>query len=87
MKNFKTIAVIKETVMFVATIVSVIGFGFTLAFHTTSTAPTAYAEAAGASIYDNVSPSVVVIEVTRQGSNPYGLPVSQGRGRIWLSGR
>ncbi|MGD0354618.1 MAG: trypsin-like peptidase domain-containing protein [Dehalococcoidia bacterium] len=74
MKNFKTITVIKETVMFVATIVSVIGFGFTLAFHTTSTAPTAYAEAAGASIYDNVGPSVVVIEVTRQGPNPYGLP-------------
>jgi S1-C subfamily serine protease len=73
MKNFNTITVVKEAVMFVATIVSVIGFGFTLAVHSTNAAPTPYSQAAGASIYDNASPAVVVIEVTRQDSNPPGL--------------
>ena len=77
MKNFLTIAVIKETVMFVATIVSVIGFGFTLAVHTTNAAPTPYGQAASPSIYDNITPEVVVIEVTRQGSNLYDLQFPQ----------
>jgi S1-C subfamily serine protease len=77
MKNFQTIAVIKEAVMFVATIVSVIGFGFTLAVHTTNAAPAPYGQAAGASIYDNITPEVVVIEVTRQDSNLYDLTFPQ----------
>lgn len=72
MKNLKTIAVIKETVMFIATTMSVIGFGFTLASHTTNAARTPHSQDASASIYDNASPAVVEIEVTRQGSNPYG---------------
>ena len=45
--------------------------------HTTYAAPTPYGQAASASIYDNVTPEVVVIEVTRQGSNPYDLQFPQ----------
>ncbi|MGA9049716.1 MAG: trypsin-like peptidase domain-containing protein [Dehalococcoidia bacterium] len=77
MKNFKTIAVIKEAIMFIATIVSVIGFGFTLASHSTYAATMPYSDAAGTSIYDSANPAVVVIEVTRKDSIPNGLPVPQ----------
>ena len=77
MKNLKIITVIKEIMVFAATTISLIGFGFTFASHATYAAQTSFGQDAGASIYADTNPAVVVIEVTRPGSNSYGLQVLQ----------